>query len=73
MWRDPIGRNSATQRVTWISATTSQNEWDQMWLASPQIPTARLASSHLLLPNRTNTAELLLPRTEQRTEGEETG
>jgi hypothetical protein len=72
MWRDPIGRNSATQRVTWISATTSQNEWDQMWLASPQIPTAWLAS-HLLLPNRTNTAELLLPRAEQRTEGEETG
>jgi hypothetical protein len=31
MWRDPIGRNRATQRVTWISATTGQSEWDQVW------------------------------------------
>jgi hypothetical protein len=31
MWRDPIGQNRATQRVTWISATTGQSEWEQMW------------------------------------------
>ena len=34
MWRDPIGRNCATQRVTWISATTDQSEWDQVWVIS---------------------------------------
>jgi hypothetical protein len=34
MWRDPIGRNRATQRVTWISATTGQSEWDQVWVIS---------------------------------------
>ena len=34
MWRDLIGRNRATQRVTWISATTDQSEWDQVWVIS---------------------------------------
>jgi hypothetical protein len=34
MWRDSIGQNRATQRVTWISATTGQSEWDQVWVIS---------------------------------------
>jgi hypothetical protein len=31
MWHDPIGQNRATPRVTWISSTIGQSEWDQMW------------------------------------------